>query len=602
MPSTGQSITLLITLLLALAHGSVHATTFTARVDLGADGQIDQTAEVQRVGLDELDKIALADPGTAYRVTFEGAVQVDADGLYRVQASGTHTWRVWVNGVLVLDYSHATSYEKAIAEAEHWQRLSEAVVPMKAGVVYPVRLEYMRAGGMPSVAGDVALSIGAVGQPLTPAVSVAGGAAEPAPHPARRASDFHASNGLVVNQLQRFSDADYQKLKARLGELGITTIRGAFYPWVAEAKNLDGRYRDLYESLGIELCGVIRESFVIDDPDSMMADMAVWVERSSDYLKIVEGPNEPYGKTENFNYRGHGRQHRTGKPLGDGWTRGVSLFMQDLHQAVSQLPADDDIPVLAAASTVFGPWRPDNPLAEFVRAEGLVLGESFAFNNMHKYHMAWPNARFYEHQRKVREQSPDAPWIITEMGWNSGDVDHDQVSPRRKTTYTLRNHLLAFNAGSQANYTFALYHHQPVKGRGVKAFGLLHADFTPRPAFHALRRLMQLTRDVQGDALPVVAGELAYRLDTDGPEPMRTLLTTSGGDFLLVLWLETGQSTDRTRAILRLPNAMQIAVHQPTERDQPVRTLTAERLGLVITGDPVVIRLTPVVSGAESTP
>ncbi|MEM6551226.1 MAG: PA14 domain-containing protein [Planctomycetota bacterium] len=602
MPSIGQSITLLAALLMALTHGSVDAATFSAQVDLGADGEIDQAVEVQRIGLEELDKIASADPDAVYRVVFAGAVRVDADGLYRVQASGTHTWRVWINGVLVLDYSHATSYEKAIAEAEHWQRLSEAVLPMKAGVVYPVRLEYQRAGGMPGVPAEVALKIGAFGKPLLPTVSVATGDVEPAPHAARRAYDFHRSNGLVVNQLQRFSDGDFEKLKARLGELGITTIRGAFYPWVAEAGNLDGRYRDLHESLGVKLCGVIRESFVIDDPDSMMADMAGWVERSSDYLKIVEGPNEPYGKTENFNYRGHGRQHRTGQPLGDGWTRGVSLFMQDLHRTLSELPRDADTPVLAAASTVFGPWRPDNPLATFANAEGLVLGEYFTLNNMHKYHMAWPNARFYEHQRKVREQSPDAPWIITEMGWNSGDLDHDQVSPERKTTYTLRNHLLGFNAGSQANYTFALYHHQPVKGRGIKEFGLLHADFTPKPSFHALRRLMQLTRDDDGDALTVMAGELAYRLDTNGPEPMRTLLATSGGDFLLVLWLETGQSTDRTRAILRLPNAMQIAVHQPTERDKPVRTLTAERLGLVITGDPVVIRLTPVVSDAESTP
>ncbi|MEM9882096.1 MAG: PA14 domain-containing protein [Planctomycetota bacterium] len=593
-----QPLGAMVALLIAVLSAGPAAADFGASFDLDADGSVDARRAVPHVGVESLRAMGV-DPGRAFDAAFDGAVRVEADGLYRVQVRGTHTWRLEVNGVPVLDYTHAKGYEKAIAEAGHWSRLSEAVLPLRAGVAYPVRLTYHRPAALPEVAGEVSLSIGPVGGPLSPAVSVAPRRPSVAPHPARPAAAFHASVGLVVNKLQRFSDAEYEQLKARLGEIGVPTIRGNFYPWVTERENLDRRYRDLHESLGVELSGVVRESFSIDDPDAMMADLAAWVDRASDYLAIVEGPNEPYGKTENFNYRGHGRQHRTGTPLGDGWTRGVSLFMRDLHATLADPSDAADGPVIAAASTVFGPWRPDNPLAAFAHAEGIPLGDTFTLNNMHKYHMAWPNARFYEHQRKLREQTPDAPWIITEMGWNSGDIDHDQVSPDRKTAYTLRNHLLGFNAGSSANYTFALYHHQPMRGK-LKAFGLLDKDFNPRPAFHALRRLVELTRDDDCAAMPDVAGELAYRLDVrrGAVEPMRTLLAMSDGGYRLIFWLETGQTDNRSGATLRLPAAMKITAWQPTDRDEPTDQVVGDRLEFVITGDPVVIQLDPVTPDA----
>ncbi|MEM1012763.1 MAG: PA14 domain-containing protein [Planctomycetota bacterium] len=560
---------------------------------------MDAVVDVEAVGLASIDTVLSADAESAFNVVFEGSASMDADGLYRIQVTGTHTWRLWVNGALVIDYAHASEYEEAIAAAKHWRRLSEVVLPMKAGVAYPIRLEYVRAADMGEVPADVSLAVGSVGSAVKPMTSVSPGPAPIASMPARHAADFHRSIGLVTNKLQRFSDDEFELLKARLDELGIATVRGNFYPWVTESANLDPRYRELHESLGIGVCGVIRESFSIDDPDEMMADMAEWVARASDYLIIAEGPNEPYGKTENFNYRGHGRQHRTGNALGDGWARGTMLFMQDMHRALTADrtsvvgPDERRRPAIAAASTVSGPWRPDNVLADLADAEGVVLGDYVELNNIHKYHMAWPNARFYEHQRKVREQTPDAPWIITEMGWNSGDLDHGQVSPREKAVYTLRNHLLGFNAGSPLNYTFALYHYQPVQER-TKEFGLLDRHFKPRPAFHALRRLLERTEDDAAASESGVAGELALKIEThEGVWPMQTLLKTSDGRFLLILWLETESLDDQTKVSLKLPDRMHLSEYQLANNDEPSRVEHTNELELIISGDPILIELRP---------
>lgn len=560
---------------------------FKAEVYSGVD--FDRKLSENSVKTVDLDQLNI-EYDSSLSVRFSGAFRPETSGNHRFTVKGTQVWRLFVNGKMVIDYTHVRNYEKAMIEQEYWNRLSEAVVSLKAGLECPIVLEYTYEKNEYAVPANVQLLCSTGIAPSKDVVSVSEKLPKPLPIP-RSAADFHRSIGVVINKIHRLDSDEFGKLKERIGDLSPGTVRGTFFPTVAEDDILHKRYREIYEEFGIPVCGNARESFSTDDPEETMTQIAAEVRKASDYLFLLEGPNEPYHKNENFNYKGHGSQHKTGELLGDGWEKGSVLFMQDLYRAVRSYPQLDHIKIVAS-STTNGPWKPNNEIADYFR-ENNVDAESFLdYNNIHKYHMTFPNHRFYEFHRKNREQTPNLPFIITEMGWNSGNADHDQVNETKKADYTLRNHLLCFNAGSEYAYTFALYHTQ-VKNRrkgekGIKEFGLLNKDFSPKPSFTALKNLITLVKDkvAPGERKPLDAA-----ITVSGPKPMQTLLQKSDGSHLLILWNEAENTKTSSIVEMSFPNPKKIAAYIPAKSADVQQQGIRKHLKLNITTTPTVLQI-----------
>lgn len=473
-------------------------------------------------------------------------------------------------------------------------------MPLRAGVAYPVRLEYVYPANGHAIPAEVELRIArGYGVEPEPAVSVRAGASPPAAHPARPAAAFYRAVAVGTGvRLNRIDEEQFARLTRRIGELGVAYIRGGFYPWSVEKPIVHERLMALHEATGVGLVGICRERWDTYDPTEVMAGLADAV-ADAPYLAMLEGPDEPYRHQERFNYRGHGFKHYTAEKIGDGWAEGAVRYTRDMH---GTLRGDDRFAHVrvASGSFVHGPWYPDNVIGEHLTATGADLAPYIELGNLHVYHTATPYARVYNHLYKLRALTPNAGWIVTEMGWNSGNNDHDQVDPQTKAKFTLRNHLCYFNAGSQLSATFALHHYQSYNAggeQGLKSFGLLNQDYSPRPAFHALRRLVELVKDDHATRpvadLDPIAGELAYTLKGGDATLKRTLLRRADGDYLLVLWHEVRGHRRTSDVQLRLERPMNVRLYRPTLRDEPQDHGERDRLTFHVGTGPVVLQIGP---------
>jgi hypothetical protein len=186
---------------------------------------------------------------------------------------------------------------------------------------------------------------------------------------------------------------------------------------------------------------------------------------------------------------------------------------------------------------------------------------------------------------------PGNPVYITETGFNIADG----VSPSKwKVTtdvaakYTLRNLMELFlrrDVVKRVNiYSLIDDEHRD------QHYGLLSADLTPRPAYFALRNMIQLVSDPGPE---FVTASLPHEIVTDDPNVRSVLLQKRDGRFLLLLW-QDAESYDRTAATAReiQPSRVQVdfgrsvasvAIYTPTmsaSMQHELKTVTSATLDI----------------------
>jgi hypothetical protein len=121
-------------------------------------------------------------------------------------------------------------------------------------------------------------------------------------------------------------------------------------------------------------------------------------------------------------------------------------------------------------------------------------------------------------------------------------------------------------------------------------YGLLSADLTPRPAYFALRNMIQLVSDPGPE---FVTASLPHEIVTDDPNVRSVLLQKRDGRFLLLLW-QDAESYDRTAATAReiQPSRVQVdfgrsvasvAIYTPTmsaSMQHELKTVTSATLDI----------------------
>ena len=332
------------------------------------------------------------------------------------------------------------------------------------------------------------------------------------------AADFHDSIGLNVhNNNTDTAYAEWPRAVRALRMLGVRHVRDG----LKARRTGPGRavMRDQIRRLRVLRKAGIRAQFIVGSPGKLgqegsVRDLLRFVRR--DLLGVtagLEGPNE-------FDINAPPR----------GFARRLRAWQTELFRRTNADARLRDLPVV-------GP----SIVHDTGRAELGDVSDAVDLGNIHPYPGGRPPGGDHlrgEIERGLRN-APGRRLQATETGYH--DLSEDEngqpgVSPRAVAAYVPRLFLEHHVAGIQRTYLFQLIDEKrdPARRRQEEHFGLLRNDFTTKPAFHAVARLLAATKDASARGAVAVAEPV---LEGDGEALGRVDLTRSDGGRLVILWL-----------------------------------------------------------------
>jgi hypothetical protein len=420
----------------------------------------------------------------------------------------------------------------------------------------------------------VILGTGAVGDTAGNAsesadLSLAGYPSLPAVTPGS-ATAFADSVGVNVH-LSYFDTAynDFTTLKQKLLDSGIRRIRDSACAGCVEQQN---------RLLALGAAGV-KADFIMrqpGSPDSMASLVGLVAGRLRSMVASVEGANE-------FDLSGQA-----------DWTGKLRSWQQDLYTRVKADPRLAGVPVLGPSLV----WSQDYAAAG-------DLSQYMDCGNIHPYSGgAVPTASLAGNLASLKITSSAKPVCATEAGYTNAVATtggHLPASEKAAAAYVPRLFLDFFSRGVRSTYLYELVDERPDPSNrdAEQHFGLLRSDYSEKPAFTTLKRLLQLVRPDQ-QATPA-----ALRYTATGPSDLRQLLLQQDAHHqVLVLWRDLSVYDPSARQDLS-PRNQNVTVNfgQPVSRavidvldgnpSQPLHDLAAPRqLVGPIGAMPVVVRLT----------
>jgi len=279
-----------------------------------------------------------------------------------------------------------------------------------------------------------------------------------------------------------------------------------------------------------------------------------------------------------------------------GWASRLTRYSRELYRKVKSNPALRTLPVIGPSfGTVQGASR---------------VGDQRAYldvGNIHPYTYGLsPDSRHVRAEiARGSAVSGRKPVWATEAGFHNamrGPADQQPgVSEQAAAVYLTRTFLQHFDSGIRRTYAYELLDEKPDRrGRDPEQhFGLLRRDFSPKPAYTALKNLLTLVGPAgRGTRLRPL------RLHVSGPADLHHLvLRKADGTYLVALW-RTASVWDikRERALrvaprrvsVTLPDAKRVAAGDPVRSARLVRApLRHGRLGLMVAGRPLLLEVTP---------
>ncbi|MEO0828148.1 MAG: hypothetical protein AAFY67_21320 [Cyanobacteria bacterium J06642_9] len=294
----------------------------------------------------------------------------------------------------------------------------------------------------------------------------------------QRSEQAHAADNFidmigVVTHL-RYLDTAYKNyddiIKPRLQELGLRHIRDGLS---LEDETSRNKVLDLGES-GIHATLVMDPRW-IKTPENAVA----LVKAAAPAVEAVEGPNE-WDVWPDLTYKGN------------SFPAGLKQFQAELYEALKQDPDTAEVAVLSPAIAHW--WNAPK-----------VGRVSCDFGTMHSYAGGkLPSTRKLDTNwiPSARLLCPDQPIVATETGWHNA-VDHTNapqpgISEAASGKYIPRLYLEYFNRQIKRAFTYELIN-EWTRDNQESNFGLLRYDGSRKPAFVALRNLIDLLAD-PGDA------------------------------------------------------------------------------------------------------
>jgi hypothetical protein len=341
--------------------------------------------------------------------------------------------------------------------------------------------------------------------------------------PARRAYEFVDSMGLCTHFGWRKSpyETAYDDIKAAIADLGMRYVRQR--PGSPVSMQHLG---DLNQSMGVRLEGTIDNEAEDGDFETRQLDISAIPETvrkafqtlGSKTIVAFEGPNE-YDNSVRFGDNAN-------------WARDLRSYMNTLYGTVKNDPQTRAIPVVAPSlaqnnADIFGALGDLSAVADY--------------GNLHAYSGERPlGIALDEFIDLANMVTPGKPIIISEYGWTTASKrwQSHPITDRVKAKYIARAMAAVFTRPVIERafiYQLVDAHANPGQDVPQRSMGLIGFDLSRKPAYYAVRNMMQLLCDAEPGFTPQpLQASLSGKLQN-----VRSFLVQkASGVYDLVLWQE----------------------------------------------------------------
>jgi hypothetical protein len=278
---------------------------------------------------------------------------------------------------------------------------------------------------------------------------------------------------------------------------------------------------------------------------------------------------------------------------GPDWAPALRSYQKQLYRAVKANRSLDHLPVVA----------PSMAFRDNYRQLGAMRGVSNVANSHDYTGGRVPTYQLRELLPQVRRMAGNSQTYVTETGYhnamNTSD-GHRPVPERVSGVYLPRTLLGNFAHGIDRTYLYELIDEWD-EGNLTNPeanFGLLHHDWSPKPAYTAIKNLMDLVADPGRVTTPT---DLAYRIAGAPSDLQQVLLQKSDGTYLLMLWRDqTIYNPDTQKPVaapaadvqVQLPGSDQVSVYRPNSGPGAVRNLVGRSVSVPVDARVTVLKVT----------
>jgi len=325
---------------------------------------------------------------------------------------------------------------------------------------------------------------------------------------------------------------DFPSVERALKDLGVRHIRDGL------AGTVINSYFDRLNDLG--RMGI--KGIFVTNPGESDSVLVSFPSRVPDSFEGYESPNE-YDV-------GHGPD----------WPETLNGFLDRFHEAVKSDPATSAYPIIGPSLTQPGSFPKMAASAPF-----------FDYANLHNYMggrnpgtSGWGGGGYgsiHWNLNLAKQAWPDKPIITTETGYLT-NVNKPQGIPEEVAgKYLPRLLLEQWQHGIQRTYIYQLLDFGDQTKSNDVSFGLLHSDFSPKPAYTAIQNIIRLLGD---PGPPFPTKKLEYSLTGDVANVDHVLFEKRDGSFYLALWVEkSSYDVDGKKPIAVPPQNVTVATEKP---------------------------------------
>jgi hypothetical protein len=323
------------------------------------------------------------------------------------------------------------------------------------------------------------------------------------------------------------SYANFPKIKQSLLALGVRHIRDGM---------IDTNWQDYYNRHN-ELGRSGIKGIFTTGPTLSDQLLLEYPQRMKDSFEGYESPNE-YDQSHDPN-----------------WASTLSKFVGHLNSVVKGNSGTSRFPVIGPSLTSQN---------AFFKLSGVCSSD---FSNLHNYFggrnpgtpgwggngygsIAWSLGL-------VATACPGKPVVTTENGYQTDPTITQGIPEDVAGKYVPRVFLEQWQRGIKRTYTYELIDMPSGHADGDSAFGLLRADFSPKPSYTALSNLLLMLADPG----PGFSGEdLKFTLTGDTMNVHHALFENRSGIFFLAVWVEEPSYDTNAKKAIAVPTR-HVVVH-----------------------------------------
>jgi hypothetical protein len=242
------------------------------------------------------------------------------------------------------------------------------------------------------------------------------------------------------------------------------------------------------------------------------------------------------------------------------WAVTLNGFVKRLYDTVKSDPATSVYSIIGPSLTQPGSFPKVAASAPF-----------FDYANLHNYFggrnpgtPGWGGGGYGSinwNLNLAKQAWPDKPIMTTETGYLT-NVNKTQGIPEQVAgKYLPRLLLEQWERGIRRTYIYQLVDMGNESKFADNSFGLLHSDFSPKPAYNAIQNVIRLLSD---PGPPFPTKELEYSLTGDATGVEHALLQKRDGTFFLALWVEKlGYDVDGKKLLTVAAHTITIQTQSP---------------------------------------